>query len=127
MSSEIGGSVSIIDAKTRQGVKEINIEIPGIRAEAILPIGVRITGGGKLAFVGRGPAVRVVAIDVETFEVRKSLLAGRRVGQLAFSLDEGKPFTTNGVSNDVSVIDVKRMKVVKSITVGRFPWDVVVK
>ncbi len=84
MSSEIGGNVSIIGAKTRQVVKEINFEIPGIRAEALHPVGVRIAGDGKL-------------------------------------------FTANGVSNGVSVIDVKRMKAVKSITVGRFSWGIVVK
>ena len=32
-----------------------------------------------------------------------------------------------GVGNDASVIDVKRLKAVKPITVGRFPWGVVVK
>jgi YVTN family beta-propeller protein len=36
-------------------------------------------------------------------------------------------FTTNGVSNDVSVIDVINNKVLKSIPVGRLPWGVVVK
>ncbi|MEW8585744.1 MAG: hypothetical protein AB2531_08255 [Candidatus Thiodiazotropha sp.] len=36
-------------------------------------------------------------------------------------------FTTNGVSNDVSVIDVERLKVKKSIQVGRLPWGVVVR
>ena len=99
----------------------------GAAAGAIQPVGVRITGDGKLAFVALGPANRVAAVDAETFEVKKYLLVGQRVWQLAFSPDERKLFTTNGVSNDVSVIDVKRMKVVKSITVGRFPWGVVVK
>jgi PQQ-dependent catabolism-associated beta-propeller protein len=127
VSSEIGGNVSVIDAKTRQAVKVIDFEIPGIRAEAIQPVGVRITSDGKLAFVALGPASRVAVIDTETFEVKKYLLVGQRVWQLAFSPDESKLFTTSGVSNDVSVIDVKRLKVVKSITVGRFPWGVVVK
>jgi YVTN family beta-propeller protein len=34
--------------------------------------------------------------------------------------------STNGVSNDVSVIDVAGLKVVKSIPVGSFPWGVAV-
>ena len=33
---------------------------------------------------------------------------------------------TNGVSNDVSIIDVEKLKVKKSVKVGRFPWGVVV-
>jgi len=48
------------------------------------------------------------------------------VWQLAFTPDEKWLFTTNGVSNDVSVIDVENLKVVKSIAVGRFPWGVVI-
>ncbi len=79
---------------------------------------------GAAASAGQGDAAVIAA---ETFAVRKYLLVGQRVWQLAFSPDESKLFTTNGVSNDISVIDVKRLKVVKSITVGRFPWGIVVK
>jgi YVTN family beta-propeller protein len=49
------------------------------------------------------------------------------VWNLAFSPDEKLVYTTNGVSNDVSVIDVDRLKVRKSIRVGRLPWGVVVR
>jgi len=35
-------------------------------------------------------------------------------------------FTTNGTSNDVSVVDVASLKVTKSIKTGRYPWGVVV-
>jgi YVTN family beta-propeller protein len=34
--------------------------------------------------------------------------------------------TTNGVSNDVSVIDVASLKVTRSIPVGAYPWGVAV-
>jgi len=34
-------------------------------------------------------------------------------------------FATNGLSNDVSVIDVAEREVTKSIQVGRLPWGVV--
>jgi YVTN family beta-propeller protein len=30
----------------------------------------------------------------------------------------------NGVSNDVSVIDVARLQVIKSIQVGELPWGI---
>jgi YVTN family beta-propeller protein len=48
------------------------------------------------------------------------------VWQLAFSPDE-KFYTTNGVSNDISVIDVDAEKVTKSVAVGAMPWGVAVK
>ena len=59
-------------------------------------------------------------------QVEKYLLVGQRVWQLAFTPDDKLLFTTNGTSNDVSVIDVDRQKVIKSIRTGRYPWGVVV-
>ena len=46
---------------------------------------------------------------------------------LAFSPDQTRLYTTNGVSNDISIIDVKEHKVTKSLKVGRFPWGVVAR
>ena len=46
---------------------------------------------------------------------------------LAFERLGGTLYAANGPSNDVSVIDVATLKVIKSIKVGRLPWGVVVK
>ena len=43
-----------------------------------------------------------------------------------FTPDQKTLLSTNGVSNDVSLINVDKLKVEKSIKVGRFPWGVVV-
>ena len=53
------------------------------------------------------------------------LLVGQRVWQLAFSPDGKFLYTTNGNSNDISVIDVATDKVLKSVQVGEQPWGVV--
>jgi PQQ-dependent catabolism-associated beta-propeller protein len=126
VSSEVGGSVSVIDAKTYKITAKIKFEIPGLRAEAIQPVGVRITRDGKTAFVALGPANRVAVIDATTYKVEKYLLVGQRVWQMAFTPDQKYLLATNGVSNDVSVIDVASQKVVKSIPVGKFPWGVAI-
>ena len=44
---------------------------------------------------------------------------------LAFSPDESRLYSTNGNSNDISVIDLASDRVVKSLGVGRSPWGVV--
>ena len=74
-----------------------------------------------------GPANRVAVVDAQTFEVEKYLLVGQRVWQLAFSPDQKWLYSTNGVSNDISVIDVDNLEVVKSVTTGAYPWGVVVR
>ena len=40
--------------------------------------------------------------------------------------EEDKLYTTNGVSGDVTVIDVASLKAEKTIKVGRFPWGAAV-
>ena len=46
---------------------------------------------------------------------------------MLFRSPDGKYLlSTNGVSNDVSVIDVAELKVIKSIPVGSFPWGVAI-
>ena len=66
------------------------------------------------------------ALTAKNGKVEKYLLVGQRVWQMAFTPDDKYLLTTNGLSNDVSVIDVAALKVIKSIPVGRLPWGVVV-
>ena len=81
---------------------------------------------GKYTFIALGPANRVAVVDSKTKEVIKYLLVGQRVWQLAFTPDQKTLLSTNGVSNDVSFINVEKLKVEKSVKVGRFPWGVVI-
>jgi len=124
VSSEIGGTVSVIDPVKHEVTKKIAFEVPGLRKEAIQAVGIAITRDGKTAFVALGPANRVAVIDAATHEVKKYLLVGQRVWHMAFTPDEKYLLTTNGLSNDVSIIDVASLKVVKTIQVGELPWGI---
>jgi PQQ-dependent catabolism-associated beta-propeller protein len=126
VSAEIGGTISVIDAAGFKVKTKIEFAIPGLRKEAIQPVGIAITADGTTAFVALGPANRVAMIDTKTYKVQKYLLVGQRVWQLAFTPDQKYLFATNGVSNDVSVIDVAAQRVIKSIQVGEFPWGVAI-
>ncbi|GCC48681.1 hypothetical protein chiPu_0032581, partial [Chiloscyllium punctatum] len=66
ISSEIGGTVSIIDPVKREVTGKITFEIPGLRNEAIQPVGIGMTKDGKTAFVALGPANRVAVVDGAT-------------------------------------------------------------
>jgi YVTN family beta-propeller protein len=59
-----------------------------------------------------------------THQVTKYLLVGQRVWHMAFTPDEKYLLTTNGVSNDVSIIDVPALKVINTIQVGQQPWGI---
>jgi len=126
VSSEIGGTVSVIDPVKHEVTAKITFEIPGLRKEAIQAVGINISNDGRIAFVALGPANRVAVIDGATHVVQKYLLVGQRVWHMAFTPDEKYLLTTNGVSNDVSIIDVGSLKVIKTIQVGELPWGVAI-
>jgi len=69
----------------------------------------------------------VAAIDTTNYTVKKYLLVGQRVWQLALNGDGSRLYAVNGLTNDVSVIDVLNLKVLVSVPVGRLPWGIVVK
>ena len=64
---------------------------------------------------------------MKTGTVMKYVLVGQRVWHLALTPEEDILFTTNGVSNDVTAVDTKSLRPIKSIKVGRYPWGVAVR
>jgi YVTN family beta-propeller protein len=97
-----------------------------MRREAIQPVGINITRDGKTAFVALGPANRVAVVDGVTHQVTKYLLVGQRVWHMALTPDEKYLLSTNGVSNDISIIDVASLRVINTIQVGELPWGVTI-
>jgi PQQ-dependent catabolism-associated beta-propeller protein len=127
VSSEIGGTVAVIDVATRKVIKKIGFAIPGVDKPTIQAVGINITADGKTAFVALGPANRVAVVDLTNFEVKKYLLVGQRVWHADFTPDGKYLVTANGNSNDISIIDVDALKVIKSVPVGQLPWGVVIR
>lgn len=126
-SAEIGATVSVIDTATRQIIKKITFEIKGVHKDKVQPVGVKLSDDGRYAFVALGPANHVAVVNAKTYEVEDYILVGRRVWHMTFNEDQSLLLATNGISGDVSVIDVNKMKAIKTIKVGRYPWGVVVK
>lgn len=122
VSAEIGGTVSVFNVSDQSEVTKIDFEIKGIHPDRVQPVGFEFTDDEKTAFVALGPANHVAVVNAETYEVEDYLLVGRRVWHMAFNADKSLLFTTNGVSGDVTVIDVAKREPIKTIKVGRFPW-----
>lgn len=127
VTSEMGGTVTVLDVASHSKIKTIGFKIPGVSSDKIQPVGVVVDKKNQWALVALGPANRVALINAQSLEVEKYFLVGQRVWNLAFSPDQKRVYTTNGVSNDLSIIDLELMRVTKSIAVGRYPWGLVVK
>ncbi|MDA8048728.1 MAG: PQQ-dependent catabolism-associated beta-propeller protein [Rhodospirillales bacterium] len=141
VSSELGGTVTVIDTKTFKILDTIHFAVEGLRSTFIQPVGINITHDDKLAFVALGPANRVAVVNVPerkvlsyvstgksmfNAKVKKYLLVGQRPWHMAFTPDEKYLLTANGLSNDVSVIHVANLRVVNTVPVGQQPWMVLV-
>ena len=106
--------------------KKIRFEVPGVRPELLQPVGMDFTKDGKLAVCGAWPANRVAVIDTATKEVKDYILVGQRPWHGELSPDGKKYYVANGLTNDMTVIDVESLKAEKSVPVGRLPWGVAV-
>jgi PQQ-dependent catabolism-associated beta-propeller protein len=132
VSSEIGGTISVIDTSNWDDprswkVKEkISFEVPGVRPEQLQPVGMDFTPDDKLVLIPLGPSNRVAVVDVATKEVKDYILVGQRPWHGEFAPDGKKYYVANGLTNDLTVIDVASLKAEKSVPVGRLPWGVAI-
>jgi YVTN family beta-propeller protein len=124
VTSEVGGTLSIIDAATFKIAKKIGFEIAGVRSELIQPMGIRFTQDGKRAFVALGRANRIAVVDVATLKVTDYILVGQRPWHMELSPDGATLYTANGLTNDLTIIDVASLKALRSVPVGRLPWGI---
>ncbi|MEL7211100.1 MAG: YVTN family beta-propeller repeat protein [Pseudomonadota bacterium] len=122
VSAEIGGTISVFDVATQAEKVKIDFEVEGVHPDRVQPVGFEMTAGDTHALVALGPSNHVAVVNAETYEVEDYILVGRRVWHIDFNADRSLAFTTNGVSGDVTVIDVAKREAIKSIKVGRFPW-----
>ncbi|MFO1349588.1 MAG: beta-propeller fold lactonase family protein [Gammaproteobacteria bacterium] len=126
VSNEIGGSLSIIDTTTNKVLDTIEFAPKGFRREDVTPVGVIIGKDGKTAFVPLGRANHVAVVDVPNRKVETYILVGKRAWNATFNRDESLLFVANGLSDDVSIVNVAARKVIKSISAGRVPHSVLI-
>ena len=85
-----------------------------------------MTQDGKTAVVSLGRANHVAFVDVETREIEDYVLVGERAWNTTLNKDDSLLFVVNGLSDDISIIDMDSRKVTKSVPVGRVPYAVLV-
>ena len=126
VTNELDASVSIISMKDYSVLHTLRFEVPGARAADITPVGITMTRDGQRAYVGLGRANHVAFVDVRTRKVTQLVLAGKRAWNVSLDKAEGRLFVVNGLSDDMTVIDVATAKALKTVPVGRVPYQAVV-
>lgn len=126
VTNELDASVSIIDTATRAVIGSLKFEVKGARSEDITPVGIQMSRDGKRAFVALGRANHVAFVDVPQRKVTNLVLVGKRAWNVTLDKAEARLYVVNGLSDDVTVVDVAGAKPIKSIPVGRVPYGLVV-
>ena len=126
VSNELSGSVSVVDRSNYQVIETIEFTPKGFRPEEVTPVGITMTADGKTAYVALGRANHVAVVDVASREIEDYILVGNRAWNTILNRDNTLLFVANGLSDDVSIIDTERRKVIKSIPVGRVPYMVLI-
>ncbi|WP_371816735.1 PQQ-dependent catabolism-associated beta-propeller protein [Rhizobacter sp. AJA081-3] len=126
VTNELDASVSIVSTADHSVLGSIKFAVKGARAEDISPVGITMTRDGKRAFVSLGKANHVAFVDVPGRKVTDLVLVGKRAWNVTLDKAEARLWVVNGLSDDVTVVDVAAAKAIKSIPVGRVPYGLVV-
>ena len=76
--------------------------------------------------VALGRANHVAFVDVPSRKVNDYVLVGKRAWNTTLNEDDSLLFVINGLSDDMSVIDMATRKVLKSVPIARVPHTVLV-
>lgn len=126
VSNELSGSVTVLDAKTYETLDTIEFLPQGFRPEQVTPVGITMTDDGETVIVGLGRANHVAFVDVASREIGDYVLVGERAWNTTLDAENELLYVVNGLSDDVSIIDVEDRSVIRSIPVGRVPHTVLI-
>ena len=126
VSNELSGSVTIINPSNYEIVGTIEFLPPGFRPEDVTPVGITMTADGATAIVALGRANHVAFVDIASREIQDYVLVGNRAWNAKLNRDNSLLYVVNGLSDDISIIDVADRRVIKSVPTGRVPYAVLI-
>lgn len=127
VSCELSSEIFVIDTATNEIKGDSLIFVPpGFREEDVTPVGMAITKDGTKVLLSLGRANHIAIIDAKSKDVLKYVLVGKRAWSVDLSSDEKTAYVANGLSDDVTLVDMGSMNPVKSVPVGRVPHSVVI-
>lgn len=127
VSCELSSEIFIIDATTYE-IKGDSLIIvpPGFKEEDVTPVGMASTKDDSKVLLSLGRANHIAILDAKSHDVLQFVLTGKRPWSIDLSRDEKTAIAANGLSDDITVIDMASMQAVQSLPIGRVPHTVVI-
>lgn len=126
VSDELSSEVHVIDLATLEIKQVLTFLPPGFRPEDVTPVGMAITNDGTKTLISLGRANHLAIIDSASRNVLAYVLVGSRAWSVDLSRDEKTAIVANGLSDDITIVDLESMRPIKSVPVGRTPHTVVI-
>jgi len=126
VSCELSSEVDVIERATNTVTDQLTFVPPGFREEQVTPVGMTITRDGSKVLLTLGRANHIAIVDAKSKQVLAYVLVGSRAWGVDLSHDEKTAVVTNGLSDDITIVDMASMKPVKSVPAGRTPHSVVI-
>jgi PQQ-dependent catabolism-associated beta-propeller protein len=126
VSCELSSEVDVIDRLTNTVTDQLTFVPPGFREEDVTPVGMTITRDGSKVLLTLGRSNHIAIVDTKSKQVLAYVLVGSRAWGVDLSSDEKTAVVTNGLSDDITIIDMSSMKPIKSVPAGRTPHTVVI-
>jgi PQQ-dependent catabolism-associated beta-propeller protein len=124
VSSEARASVAMFALPRRELLRTLDFEAQSGAPPSVQAVGMVLARDAAFVALGRGN--HVAEVDPGSLQVRRFLPVGSRNWSVARSPDGRRLYAANGLSGDVTVIDLRRGVTEATLRTGGKPWGVVV-
>ena len=126
VSAELASIVNIVDTKKLEVEKTIIFLPKGFKKEELTPVDVLLNSDNSEGYVALGIANHVGVFDPNSGKVLDYILVGKRAWGMALSKNDKLLYVANGMSDDLSIVDTKKRKVIRSVKVGTAPYAILI-
>jgi PQQ-dependent catabolism-associated beta-propeller protein len=124
VSSETRATVAVFAMPERRLLHTIDFDRHEGAPAMVQAVGIALSPERAFIALGRGNAV--AEVDPKTFAIRRYFPVGNRNWGIALDARAQRLYAANGLSGDVTVIDLARDRVAATLRTGGKPWGVVV-
>jgi len=125
VSSEQRGTISVFDARTRRIVRTIDLAETFDIDEPVQAVEMRATRDQSRVYVAMGRANRVAELDPVSGKVLRWWPTGERTWGIGLSPDEKRLYAPSGLDGSLTIVDLERNKVARTVKLGGKPWGAI--